>query len=246
MGLWEILMGEEPDFFETLSNYKNLGQFGEYSTEYALTRNNNLKGYLKVLHNVYLPNNGKTTEIDVLMIHEKGIYVFESKNYSGWIFGNADQLQWTQCLPNEKHYFYNPIKQNEIHCRALAAYLKIDTSKLTSYIVFSNRCQLKSVPPDTEHYKIINRHQMLKLIRDDFEQKPIIYNHQTVDDIYYKLIPLTHVVEDQKQQHIKAITERMSGSTCPFCGGKLILRNSKYGQFYGCSNYPKCKYTRNV
>ena len=45
------------------------------------------------------------------MIHEKGIFVFESKNYSGWIFGSADQLNWTQSLQNgEKHHFYNPIR----------------------------------------------------------------------------------------------------------------------------------------
>lgn len=32
---------------------------------------------------------------------------------------------------------------------------------------------------------------------------------------------------------------------CPKCGGNLILKNGKYGSFYGCSNYPNCKYTKN-
>ena len=112
MGLWEILKGEQPGVIKTLLNYENPGQFGEFSTEYALT-NNNLDGELVVLKNLYVPTNGRTSEIDILMIHEKGIFVFESKNYSVLIFGSADQLNWTQCLPNgDKNKFYNPVRQN--------------------------------------------------------------------------------------------------------------------------------------
>ena len=99
MGLWEIIKGEQPGIIKTLLNYENAGQFGEFATEYALT-NKNLDGELVVLKNIYVPTQGKTTEIDLLMIHEKGIFVFESKNYSGWIFGSADQLNWTQSLQN--------------------------------------------------------------------------------------------------------------------------------------------------
>ena len=95
MGLWEIIKGEQPGIITTLMNYENTGQFGEFATEFALT-NDNLDGELVVLKNLYVPLQGKTTEIDLLMIHEKGIFVFESKNYSGWIFGSSDQLNWTQ------------------------------------------------------------------------------------------------------------------------------------------------------
>ena len=37
--------------------------------------------------------------------------------------------------------------------------------------------------------------------------------------------------------------ERLRNGKCPRCGGDLILRNGKYDKFYGCSNYPKCRYT---
>ena len=33
---------------------------------------------------------------------------------------------------------------------------------------------------------------------------------------------------------------------CPWCGGKLIKRNGRHGEFLGCSTYPKCRYTRNI
>jgi hypothetical protein len=56
---------------------------------------------------------GSTTEIDLIMIDETGIYVFESKNYSGWIFGDEKRKNWVQTLENrQKNYFYNPIWQN--------------------------------------------------------------------------------------------------------------------------------------
>ena len=52
------------------------------------------------------------------MIHEKGIFVIESKNYSGWIFGNERDKKWTQVLANgDKNYFFNPILQNKIHIK---------------------------------------------------------------------------------------------------------------------------------
>ena len=113
MGLFEILKGEQPGFIKTLLNDENAGQFGEFSTEYALT-NHNLPGDLVVLKNVYVPYQGRTSEIDLLMIHEKGIFVFESKNYSGWIFGCADQLNWTQSLQNGKPLW----GQDCTHCMA--------------------------------------------------------------------------------------------------------------------------------
>lgn len=110
MGLFEILKGEQPGLIKSLLHYKNVGQYGEYLTEYALL-SRSMEGYYVVLKNLYLPMKGKTTEIDLLMIHEKGIFVFESKNYSGWIFGSEDQLKWTQCFKSgQREHFYNPYK----------------------------------------------------------------------------------------------------------------------------------------
>lgn len=155
MGLWEIIKGEQPGIIKSLINYKNKGQYGEFLTEYALT-NDNLEGQFAVLKNVYIPVQGKTTEIDLIMIHEKGIFVFESKNYSGWIFGSTDQLNWTQSLQNGyKNKFYNPIRQNRTHIKALAEYLERPVSDFVSYIVFSERCTLKSVPDNTNDVIIV-------------------------------------------------------------------------------------------
>lgn len=239
MGLWEIIKGEQPGIIRSLLNYENAGQFGEFSTEFALT-NNNLEGELIVLKNVYVPMQGKTTEIDLLMIHEKGIFVFESKNYGGWIFGSADQLNWTQSFQNgEKHTFYNPIRQNRTHIKALAEFLGKPMSEFTSYIVFSERCTLKKVPEDTNEVIIVRRPNMLKKLRAALKVAPIKYTHSDIKAMANKLQSLTNKDAAEKQQHIENIKNK-----CPFCGSELVLRNGQYGRFWGCSTYPKCKFTR--
>lgn len=239
MGLWEVLKGEQPGIIKTLLNYENAGQFGEFATEFALT-NDNLDGELVVLKNVYVPVQGKTTEIDLLMIHEKGLFVFESKNYSGWIFGNADQLNWTQSLQNgEKNRFYNPIRQNRTHIKALADYLEKPVSEFTSYIVFSERCELKKVPADTDDVIIVRRPNMLKKLRATLKVTPTKYSHEEICAIEAKLRGFTNKNAEEKQKHVEDIKNK-----CPFCGSELVLRKGKYGQFWGCSTYPKCRFTR--
>ena len=83
---------------------------GGYLTEYAL-EHGDLPGSRAVFRNVLVPRwTGPTSEseVDVLMVHETGVYVMESKNYAGWIFGSAEQPQWTQALEGgHKNRFYN-------------------------------------------------------------------------------------------------------------------------------------------
>ena len=239
MGLWEIIKGEQPGIIKSIINYENVGQFGEYITEFALT-NNNIKGKFFVLKNIYVPYKDKTTEIDLIMIHEKGIFVFESKNYSGWIFGKEDQINWTQSLENkQKNKFYNPILQNKTHIKALAAYLELEESEFISYIVFSERCELKKVPENTESIVIVKRPNMLKLLRPQLETLNVKYDEEKLNEIREKLEKGTNKTEEEKQQHVDTIKTK-----CPFCGSELVLRKGKYGAFWGCSTYPKCKYTR--
>ncbi|TCT14547.1 nuclease-like protein [Natranaerovirga pectinivora] len=92
-------------FFRTVFDKGNYGEFLIFS---YLEK---LEGEPKLMTNLYIPKeNGSTTEIDLIMISETGIYVFESKNYSGWIFGDEMQKNWTQTLQNrQKNKFFNPI-----------------------------------------------------------------------------------------------------------------------------------------
>ena len=91
--------------------FRNLiGWTGETLTEVELLFVKLFGKKGKMLRNVYIPKgNGETSEIDVLYISRKGIFVFESKNYSGWIFGKESDQYWTVSLPNgQKNILAHP------------------------------------------------------------------------------------------------------------------------------------------
>ena len=181
-----------------------IGKHGEKLTEreLKLVRLFGRKG--KILRNVYIPkDNGETTEIDVVYITQKGIFVIESKNYSGWIFGDEKGTYWTATLPNgQKNQFYNPIKQNKTHIRWLQKYVGNDVP-LFSLIVFSERCELKKIDMESTDVKVIKRHRLYIAIRDIWE------NHsdavEDVDDLFKKLEKLANVDDAVKAAHIKNI-----------------------------------------
>ena len=191
MGIIARIKGEEPNLLLTVAHgMRGKGHLGEYLIDYALNHDN-VKGRLVTYANLIVPNsNGKvgTAEIDVLMLHEKGIFIFESKNYSGWIFGSADQVKWTASLNrSEKNRFYNPIKQNRTHVGALSRYLGLSTDLFMSYIVFSERCELKKVPPDTGEYRILRRHHLLRDLRADLKSREVLFDEAAFAELQAKL-----------------------------------------------------------
>ena len=86
------------------------GNYGEFLTFCMLEK----MGESNILTNIYLlQKDSTTTEVDLLIVNATGIYVFESKNYSGWIFGDEKSKMWTQSLKGgRKNKLINPIWQN--------------------------------------------------------------------------------------------------------------------------------------
>ena len=125
------------------------------------------------------------------------------------------------------------------HIKALASYFGKPVEAFTSCIVFSERCSLKSVPQQTDRLFIVRRPDMLKLLRKHFKAASVIYTHEEIQKIADKLSPLTNASTQQKAQHISDIQTK-----CPYCGSPLVRREGRYGDFMGCSTYPKCKFTR--
>lgn len=105
------------------------------------------KGY-HALHDLLIPLYESTTQIDHLYVSRYGIFVVETKNYAGWIYGDAEQKQWTQVLYQQKRRFYNPLKQNETHIKALAYLLKLPMETFHSIVVFVGEAEFKTALPD--------------------------------------------------------------------------------------------------
>ena len=94
------------------------------------------------LNNVTLPlANGGSTQIDHVIVSVYGIFVIETKNYKGWIYGSEKQKQWTQSFPNgSKFKFQNPLRQNYLHIKTLADLLDLELSYFHSMIAFIGEC----------------------------------------------------------------------------------------------------------
>ena len=224
------------------------GEYGEYASDYVMNNEALARlSYIKTVKNVYLEINGRTSELDLIALTEKGIFVIESKNYGGWIFGDADSRQWMQTFKNgEKHQFYNPVMQNESHRKKLATFLDISPNCIFSYIVFSDRCVFRKLPQNTDHIKILHRNQLLSAMKNELEYGRTFFVKNEIDSIYYKLLYLTAKTDEEKREHAQDVRNFKTGTICPVCKRELKLRNGKFGQFYGCTGYPNCTYTRKI
>ena len=244
----------------------DVGRLGEYLT-YKYLRKYEEEG-AKFLFNCYLDkDNGETTEVDVIMIHKSGIFVFESKNYSGWIFGEEKNKNWTQTLPqgkkSHKEHFLNPILQNKLHIKWLKIKLNNENLPIHSIIVFSERCTLKKINVISPEIHVIKRNNIASIIN----QISVTYGEKItqieINSMYDELYPHTQVGQEIRDKHVQNIESRTNSDSesysvkedigekqiCPLCGKELVLRITKRGvnagkEFYGCKGYPQCRYIK--
>ena len=124
------------------------GKMGESAVRSRLGKDLDQKIYIP-FHDLIIPAGSGTTQIDHIYVSVFGIFVVETKNYTGWIFGSEKQARWTQVVYKEKHYFQNPLRQNYAHIKALAALLNLPDSKFHSLAVFLGDCEFKTeMPPN--------------------------------------------------------------------------------------------------
>lgn len=186
------------------------GAYGEYLTFKCLKKYE--KDGAKFLFNCYLPKKeNETSEIDVMMISQSGIYVFESKNYSGWIFGSEKNKTWTQSLPqgrgSHKEKFYNPIMQNRTHVKWLKEQIG-DGDLIRNIVVFSQRCELKKVEVTSDDVKVIKRDVLPSLIKKMDKDAGTVLSKERIKEVYDKLYPFTQVSGAIKEAHVETIQEK--------------------------------------
>ena len=243
-----------------LDNPDTIGWIGESKIEEKLFWADLFGKKGEVLRNIYVPReDGTTSEIDLLYITTKGILVIESKNYSGYIFGSGNSKNWTSSLyagknwlgmkQTEKHQFYNPIWQNKTHIKYLQKYLNFFVP-MYSIIVFSERCELKSVSYSDPDTYVCKRNSLGQIVSGIWNANPDYISEDDVNRIRDLLLPLTNSDEATKAMHVENIETKYKNPTaCPLCGGNLVVRTARQGknagsQFLGCSNYPRCKFTK--
>jgi len=246
-------------FLSLRNTPESKGRAGEKQIHKILTQ---LSEEYTVFDDVVLQTTNGTTQIDHVVVSKYGVFAIETKNYRGEIYGDDDRQEWTQIITTDvrymkkwyktytyvkKSHFYNPVKQSLSHTRALNRILKEwPTLKVVPVVVFTGSAIIDDV---SSMHHVIYDSQLLGTIQS--------YNNPCISDVelgnVISILSKKNIREQvDDNTHVNNVyaakqnyNDKIASGICPRCGGTLVQRNGKYGQFYGCSNFPRCRFTTN-
>lgn len=213
-----------------------------------------------VLNDLVFRTEKGTTQIDHVVVSKYGVFAIETKNYRGEIYGDDNRQEWTQLIVTEvtyakkcwktytyvtKNHFYNPVKQSIGHALRIKEILSaFPHVKIVPIVVFAGDAVLSKVE---SRYHVVYEENLLDVISD----YRTIYLSDDDVQVVLGILERNNVREMVNDiQHVKNIRKAarevnatINSGICPKCGGRLVERNGKYGTFYGCSNYPRCRFT---
>ena len=221
------------------------GLFGEWQVNLLIRLYLDKNDY-HLIKSVTLPTEDGTTQIDHIIISKFGIFVVETKNMKGWIFGSEHQNLWTQQIFQQKSIFQNPIHQNYKHVKTLESCLNTSSDNIFSVIVFVGDSTFKTKMPDN-----------VRFARGGIEYI------KSKTDIVYNVQEITYFIEQieggklqrsykTNRQHVKYVNgivkKKFETKACSKCGADMVLRKANKGknagnQFWGCRSFPKCRNT---
>jgi len=197
-----------------------------------------------LIKNVTLPTDDGTTQIDHIIVSRYGVFVVETKNMKGWIFGSINQKQWTQQIFKHKSKFQNPLHQNYKHVKTLEACLNAKKDCIFSVIIFIGDSTFKTKMPEKVRFAR-GGIEYIKNIND------IIFNEQEIANLIEQIesgrLERSHKINRQHIEHVKKIIDGKSDiKPCSRCGAGMVLRKATKGknsgsEFLGCSAFPKCR-----
>ncbi len=220
-----------------------------------------------LLKDVTIPCKNGTTQIDHVIVSVYGLFVIETKNYKGWIFGDAKSRNWTQVNFKQKNRFQNPLHQNHAHVCALSDLLGIPKEKIHGVVCFMGDAKFKTGIPDgvfiqgkyvthVESFKtpVFSEAEVADIIQQIESgrlKRGLKTNRQHVQQLRCRMTEGREQKSDCPPPKNHFATKSLCQNICPACGAEMILRTAKRGsnagnQFWGCSSYPKCRSTQPV
>ena len=223
------------------------GYFGELLVRLAAKLLLDSNEY-RVIHNVTIKTPDGTTQIDHLFVSRFGVFVVETKNYSGWIFGDENQASWTQKIFKTTHKFQNPLRQNYKHIKALEALTGLSSDIFHSVIVFVGGSTFKTPMPPNVTYS--GAYISYIKSKTDF-----ILSEAEVEEVYSAIstgrLSPSFATNREHEKNVQKRLDPDAPRLCPKCGADMIQRTVKSGEkagnkFWGCSAFPKCRTIQNV
>ena len=124
--------------------------------------------------------------------------------------------------------------------------LGLPEEKFISIVAFSANSTIKVKSKDHVVYIL----QVKKVIKS--YKKPV-FTQDEIKQLADRIKTINEASSDLRAGHVKRIKEAQNNrknkevqQICPKCGGKLVYKRGKYGKFLGCTNYPNCRYTKEM
>lgn len=218
------------------------------------------KNKYHLIKNVTLPTENGTTQIDHIIVSVFGIFVIETKNMKGWIFGSRNQKTWTQKIYKHSSKFQNPLHQNYKHVKTLESLLGLNERQLHSVVVFVGDSTFKTEMPENVTYgggyaryikskttPVLTESQVIEL-KKKIEQGRLIPSFKTNRE---HVRHVKSIVAAKENKSTVAAKESNNIPSCPKCGASMTLRETKKGQnigkkFWGCTKFSQCRGIVNV
>ena len=247
---------EEKGFWESLitpkynSQAEAIGDYGEKRVS-SFLEDLDCEDY-RVYNDLLIRDGKYTTQVDHIIISRYGVFVLETKNVHGKVYGGGNAEFWKQYLPDagykrygftQEHQLRNPIWQNEGHIKTLLRLVFGKDIPVYGIVAFPNDTDLKI----TAEMPVLHMREVVPFIK---QYHNVVLSSDQMGYYRRRLLEVISTSESDREKHLENVyrtKERrdmaVASGKCPKCGGKLVLRSGQYGEFYGCSNYPKCKYT---
>ncbi len=198
------------------------------------------------LNDIMIENGKGTSQIDHIIISKYGIFVIETKFYSGIITGSEYGEKWTKNVYGHKYRFRNPLKQNYGHVKSLQKLLNVPESCFIPVVVFVGDATLR-----LKTKSVVLKSNQLNNYVETF--KSPTFTADEVSGIIERINSANIESKIMRDRHVATIRKRIKQDEidiergiCPKCGAELVKRTGRYGSFLGCSNFPKCRYTMNI
>ena len=247
---------EEKGFWASLftPKYRNraeaIGDYGEKRVS-SFLEDLDCEDY-RVFNDLLIRDGRYTTQVDHVIISRYGVFVLETKNVHGNVYGGGNAEFWKQYLPDagfkrygltQEHQLRNPILQNEGHIKTLSRLVFGKDVPIYGIVVFPNGTDIMV----TADEPVLHMWEVVPYIK---QYRDVVLSSDQMDFYRGRLLEVISVSESDRKTHLDNVHQNkerrdsaVAAGICPKCGGNLVLRYGQYGRFYGCSNYPSCKYT---
>jgi hypothetical protein len=167
------------------------------------------------IRDLLLVRDGKSTQIDNILFTYRKVYIIETKNYSGWIYGSEIGKSWTQTFnfygKVSKSSFYNPLTQNYRHIKFFSKFFDLPLSSFVNIVVFSNDAELKNITTEKNYNHVINLRDLQQLINNIEVNSEVIFDWEDLErfeDAINSLDKSGFAENLKHKKHIKEIIKR--------------------------------------